>query len=116
VDVPSGVNRALDLAIELKAHGLVVLDLRGICTATDFFVLASGSSDVQVRAIAEHVVEELKVEGIRPGHVEGIRGGGWILLDYIDFVVHVLHPEARIFYQLEDLWGDAPRWDVSHES
>ena len=52
MDVPSGVNRALDLAIELKAHGLVVLDLRGICTATDFFVLASGSSDVQVRAIA----------------------------------------------------------------
>ena len=116
MDVPSGVSRALDLAIELKAHGLVVLDLRGICTATDFFVLASGSSDVQVRAIAEHVVEKLKVEGIRPGHVEGMRGGAWILLDYIDFVVHVLLPEARIFYQLEDLWGDAPRWDVSHES
>jgi len=116
VDVPSGVNRVLDLALELKAHGLVVLDLRGICTATDFFVLASGTSDVQVRAIAEHVVEKLKVEGIRPGHVEGIRGGRWILLDYIDFVVHVLRPEARIFYQLEDLWGDAPRWDVSHES
>ena len=116
MEVPSGVNRALDLALELKAHGLVVLDLRGICTATDFFVLASGASDVQVRAIAEHVVEELKVEGIRPGHVEGIRGGHWILLDYIDFVVHVLHPEARIFYQLEDLWGDAPRWDISDES
>jgi ribosome-associated protein len=116
VDVPSGVNRVLDLALELKAHGLVVLDLRGICTATDFFVLASGTSDVQVRAIAEHVVEKLKVEGIRPGHVEGIRGGRWILLDYIDFVVHILRPEARIFYQLEDLWGDAPRWDVSHES
>ncbi|HIF56414.1 MAG TPA: ribosome silencing factor [Gemmatimonadetes bacterium] len=116
MDVPSGVNRVLDLALELKAHGLVVLDLRGICTATDFFVLASGTSDVQVRAIAEHVVEKLKVEGIRPGHVEGIRGGRWILLDYIDFVVHVLRPEARIFYQLEDLWGDAPRWDVSHES
>jgi len=48
--------------------------------------------------------------------VEGMRGGAWILLDYIDFVVHVLLPEARIFYQLEDLWGDAPRWDVSHES
>jgi len=116
VSFPNGVHRALDLARELKAHGLVVLDLRGISTATDFFVLASGASDVQVRAIAEHVVEELKVEGIRPGHVEGIRGGRWILIDYIDFVVHVLHPEARTFYQLEDLWGDAPRWDVSHES
>ena len=116
MDFPTDVTRALDLALELKAHELIVLDLRGISTATDFFVLVSGTSDVQVRAIAEHVVGELKVEGVRPGHIEGIRGGRWVLLDYIDFVVHVLHPEARIFYQLEDLWGDAPRWDVSNES
>ena len=116
MDFPTDVTRALDLALELKAHELVVLDLRGISTATDFFVLVSGTSDVQVRAIAEHVVDELKAEGVRPGHIEGIRGGRWVLLDYIDFIVHVLHPEARIFYQLEDLWGDAPRWDVSNES
>ena len=116
MDFPTDVTRALDLALELKAHELVVLDLRGISTATDFFVLVSGTSDVQVRAIAEHEVDELKVEGVRPGHIVGIRGGRWVLLDYIDFVVHVLHPEARIFYQLEDLWGDAPRWDVSNES
>jgi ribosome-associated protein len=94
----------------------VVIDLRGISTATDFFVLASGNSDVQVRAIAEHVVDELKLQGARPGHVEGMQGGRWVLLDYINFVVHVFHPEARTFYQLEDLWGDAPRWDVSPES
>ena len=113
---PSEVTRTLDLVLELKAHALVVIDLRGISTATDFFVLASGNSDVQVRAIAEHVVEELKLQGARPGHVEGMQGGRWVLLDYINFVVHVFHPEARTFYQLEDLWGDAPRWDSSPES
>ena len=113
---PSEVTRTLDLVLELKAHALVVLDLRGISTATDFFVLASGNSDVQVRAIAEHVVDKLKLQGARPGHVEGMQGGHWVLLDYINFVVHVFHPEARTFYQLEDLWGDAPRWDVSPES
>jgi len=116
VGFPSDVTRALDLISELKGHEPLVLDLRGISTATDFFVLASGNSDVHVRAIAEHVVEELKREGVRPGHIEGIQGGHWVLLDYIDFVVHVLHPEARIFYQLEDLWGDAPRVDISAES
>ncbi len=116
MDFPNDVSRVLDFISELKAHEPVVLDLRGISTATDFFVLASGNSDVHVRAIAEHVVEELKREGVRPGHIEGIQGGHWVLLDYIDFVVHVLHPEARIFYQLEGLWEDAPRLDISSES
>jgi ribosome-associated protein len=108
--LPAVVLRVAELARELKAHDVLVLDLRGISTATDFFVLASGRSDVQVKAIAEHVVEELRAEGHRPGHVEGLQGGRWVLLDYIDFVVHVFHPQARGFYQLENLWGDAPRW------
>ena len=112
---PGDVTRATDLALERKAHDVIVLDLRGICTATDFFVVATGNSDVQVKAIAEHVVDELKTEGSRPDHVEGLRGGRWVLLDYIDFVVHVFHPQARDFYQLENLWGDAPRWDASPE-
>ncbi len=110
-DLPTTVHRAAELALELKAQDVVVLDLRGISSATDFFVLASGTSDVQVRAVAEHITEELKKDGSRPDHVEGLRGGRWVLLDYIDFVVHVFHPQAREFYQLETLWGDAPRWD-----
>ncbi|HAY76932.1 MAG TPA: ribosome silencing factor, partial [Gemmatimonadetes bacterium] len=64
------------------------------------------------KAIAEHVRDELKKESVRPEHVEGLRGGRWVLMDYVDFVVHVFHPQAREFYQLERLWGDAPRWDV----
>jgi len=109
-DVPQEIRRAAELAHELKARDVIGLDLRGISSATDYFLIASGRSDVQVRAIAEHVVEELKSEGVRPMHVEGLQGGRWVLLDYIDFVVHVFHPHARDFYQLESLWGDAPRW------
>lgn len=114
-ELPQAVRRAAELARELKARDVVGLDLRGISSATDFFLLASGRSDVQVRAIAEHVVEELKKEGVRAEHVEGLQGGRWVLVDYIDFVVHVFHPQARDFYQLESLWGDAPRWASKDE-
>lgn len=100
------------LTLERKALDVAVLDLKGISSATDYFVIATGNSDVQVKAIADHVVDELKKDGVRPQHVEGMSGGRWVLIDYIDFVVHVFHPQARSFYQLENLWGDAPRWDV----
>lgn len=108
-DLPAEVRRAGEAALERKALGVLALDLRGISTATDVFVVASGTSDIQVRAIAEHVVEELKKDGARPNHVEGMEGGRWVLLDYIDFVIHVFHQQARDFYQLETLWGDAPQ-------
>ena len=114
-DVPETVQRAAGLALELKAHDVAVLDLRGISSATDHFLLASGTSDVQVKAIADHITEELKKEGVRPAHVEGRQTGRWVLLDYIDLVVHVFHPQAREFYQLENLWGDAPRWAPAEE-
>ncbi len=108
LDLPADLARAIDLAQERKGRDLLLLDLRQISDATDFFLLVTGSSDLHVRAIAEHILEELRKEGVRPGHVEGMRGGRWVLLDYIDFVVHVFHPGARDFYQLERLWGDAP--------
>jgi ribosome-associated protein len=111
-ELPAEVARAAELAMERKAKEMVALDLRGISSATDYFLLGSGTSDVQVRSIAEHVIEQLKKEGVRPGHVEGLEGGRWVLIDYIDFVVHVFHPEARSFYQLEGLWGDARRIDL----
>jgi ribosome-associated protein len=114
-ELPAQVARAAELAMERKAAELVVLDLRGISSATDFFLLGSGSSDTQVRSIAEHIMDELRKEGVRPGHVEGLGGGHWVLIDYIDFVVHVFHPQARSFYQLEGLWGDAPRRDLEDD-
>lgn len=114
-EVPGPVARVVDLAHERKAYDVVALDLRGISSATDYFVVASGNSDVQVKAIAEHISEEMRGEAGKPSHVEGLQGGRWVLLDYIDFVVHVFHPHAREFYQLENLWGDAPRWEVGDD-
>jgi ribosome-associated protein len=111
-EIPALVARVAELAHERKAYDVVALDLRGISSATDFFVVASGNSDVQVKAIAEHISEELRGEGTRASHVEGLKGGRWVLLDFIDVVVHVFHPQAREFYQLETLWGDAPRWEA----
>jgi ribosome-associated protein len=106
--LPGDLSRAVALAADRKGGDLVVLDLRGISDATDYFFLVTGTSDMHVRAIADHVVEELKKDGVRPSHVEGLRSGRWVLIDYIDFVIHVFHPAAREFYQLERLWGDAP--------
>lgn len=109
--VTEAVERAAEVALELKATDVVSLDLASIWGATDYFLLASGRSDVQVKAIAENIVDRLKKEEIRPEHIEGLRGGRWVLIDYIDFIVHVFHEEVRQFYQLEVLWGDAPRLD-----
>ncbi|MDX1568526.1 MAG: ribosome silencing factor [Longimicrobiales bacterium] len=110
-DLPADVERVVELARERKARDITVLDLKGISSATDHFVICSGTSDIQVRSIAEHLIEALKKEGIRADHVEGLDRARWVLLDYIDFVVHVFHPSAREFYQLENLWGDARRMD-----
>ena len=107
-DLPEEVVQAAESALDRKAENVLALGLRGISTATDYFVLATGNSDIQVRAIAEHIIEELGRSGVRPLHVEGLDRARWVLMDFVDFVVHVLHPLAREFYQLELLWGDAP--------
>lgn len=106
-EVTSEVRRAVRYARERKGIDITVLDLRHVSTATDFFVIASGRSDIQVRAIAEHILDSAKRDGNRPDHVEGLKEGRWVLLDYIDHVVHVFHPAVRDFYRLEALWGDA---------
>jgi ribosome-associated protein len=108
LDLPPEVARAADLLFDRKAVDVTLLDLRGISSATDYFLVATGTSDTHVSAISDHVVEELRTMGTRPLNVEGSRGGRWTLIDYFSFVVHVFHPAAREFYQLERLWGDAP--------
>ena len=90
----------------------VVLDMRALVDYTDYFLILSGESNVQVRAIADAVEEDLEKAGIAPWHVEGREDGRWVLLDYSDLVVHVFLEEAREFYDLERLWGDAPRVEI----
>ena len=104
--VPAAL-RAAALCLDLKANDVVVLNLKGLTDMTDCFVIASGTSDTHVRSLGEHVLEEMKKEGQRANHVEGLQQGRWVLLDYVDFVVHLFHPTLRSFYQLERLWGDA---------
>jgi len=100
-------QRAAQICQDNKANDIVVLNLQPVTDMTDFFVVASGTSDTHVRSVAEKVIEELKKEGTSVHHVEGLQQGRWVLLDYVDFVVHLFHPTLRQFYQLERLWGDA---------
>jgi ribosome-associated protein len=111
--LPESLGVALDAIEDLKGVRVVVLDLRGLTDATDFFVIASGTSDAHVRGIAESVLEKLNRRGFRAHHIEGLPGGRWVLLDFVDFVVHLFHPETRSFYQLERLWSDAPELLIS---
>jgi ribosome-associated protein len=95
-------------ALDKRASDVVILDLREFTNVTDFFVLCSGSADIHVKAIAERVREALAEEGQKPWHVEGMAYGTWVLLDYVDVVVHIFLEKKREFYDLERLWGDAP--------
>jgi len=101
-------QKAGEYATEKKAHDVRILDLRKLTSITDYFVICSGDADVQVKAIADNIIDNLRDEDINVWNVEGYEGGRWILLDFVDVVVHVFHDEARQFYGLERLWGDAP--------
>jgi ribosome-associated protein len=108
--LPSQVLQAVRAAEEKQARDLVVLDLREVAGFTDFFIICSGQSARQVKAIADAVEETLrKATATKPNHVEGYERADWVLLDYFDFIVHIFNPETRLFYALERLWGSAER-------
>lgn len=109
------VRRALHAAAEKKALDPTVLDLRGISSFTDFFVIFTGANRRQVQAISDEIVEQLKRHGSPAARVEGYQNAEWILVDYGDFVIHVFDEKARRFYDLERLWREAGRLDVSSE-
>ncbi len=98
-------------AIEKKATDLVLLDMRGVSSYTDYFLICSGKSDRQVQAIALRVAEVLEEQGNKPLGLEGTSEGKWVLIDYGDLVIHVFLEPIRRFYDLEGLWIDAPRID-----
>ena len=111
--LPAQVDLAVAAAESKQAVNLVVLDLRKTAGFTDFFVIASGNNSRQVRAIADAVMESLARKGAKPAYVEGYDQSDWILLDYFDFIVHVFGPERRVFYDLERLWGNADRIEIT---
>ena len=100
-------RRAAHAARSKQAHDLVALDLRDLDGVADYFLICSGGSEVQVKAVAEAVEEKLREAGARPWHVEGLEGRRWVLLDYVEMVVHVFHEKTREYYMLDRLWGDA---------
>ena len=109
-------ERIAEIASDKKAMDIRVIDLRGIVSYTDFFVIASGNTERQAKAIHDAIHEELKIERdddrLLPRRTEGAREARWILLDYWDVVVHIFTPEAREYYRLENLWGEAPARSV----
>ena len=107
------MRRALHAAAEKKAIDPTVLDLRGISTFTDFFLIVTGANRRQVQAISDEIVEHLKRHGSPAARVEGYQNAEWVLIDYGDFVVHVFDDKARRFYDLERLWREARRRDLS---
>jgi ribosome-associated protein len=110
------VARVVRAALDKKATNVVVLDLRKTPAFTDFFVLCSGQSARQVKAIADAVEEAMKAARIRPAHIEGYDRADWVLMDYFNFIVHIFSPQTREFYSLERLWGDAERIEIAEES
>ena len=106
-------DRIATIASDKLAHEIRVFDLRGIVSYTDFFVICSGNTERQTKAIHDGIHDELKHEfRLVPRRVEGLVESRWILMDYLDCVVHVFTPDARSFYRLEQLWGDAPSRSV----
>ncbi|HWX73719.1 MAG TPA: ribosome silencing factor [Solirubrobacteraceae bacterium] len=106
---PALVAEIARLAADKKASDVVELDLRGVLDYTDYFLICSGNTNRQTKAIHDGILEGLKREhNTLPRRVEGATRASWILMDYLDVVVHIFTPEMRAYYRLEDLWGEAP--------
>jgi ribosome-associated protein len=111
------MNEALKIAVnaadDKKAHDLVILDITKITSFANYFLLCTGDSSRQMQAIADEIEKKLKAFGLRPAHVEGYRNSEWILMDYMDMVVHIFSKNARIYYDLERLWRDGKKLDAN---
>jgi len=105
-------NNISELIFNKKGYDVRILDLRDIVSFADYFIICSADSDTQVKAIADEIDKSLKDEGLKCWHKEGYRALSWVLLDYVDVVVHIFKKEIREFYNLERLWGDAPIIEV----
>ena len=102
------VRHAARVALDKRALDLVVLDVQGVSGIADYFLVCSGGSATHIQTIADAIRDELRSQGVRPRHTEGVPESGWVLLDYGTVLVHVFLEDTRVYYALERLWGDAP--------
>tara|TARA_B110000014_G_C20085672_1_gene567776 strand:+ start:455 stop:841 length:387 start_codon:yes stop_codon:yes gene_type:complete len=114
--LPDMISEAVNAALEKKGQDLVVLNLSTSGAFTDYFVVCSGQTGRQVRAIVDGILKMLRENGTRPSHVEGYDNGEWVLIDCFDFIVHVFTKETRLFYDLDRLWGNAARMEFSNSN
>jgi len=110
------VLEAVEAAREKKAEHIVVLELKEVAGFTDYFLICSGASSRQIQAISDEIERRLARHGLRPAHIEGYNHAEWVLMDYLDFVVHVFSEQSRLFYDLERLWKTARRMPLGAES
>ncbi len=110
------LREAIRAAQDRKALDMSVLDLQGVCSFTDFFLICTGTSTRHMQAISDGVLEQLQRAGVSPAHLEGNSQAEWILMDYLNFVVHIFSERARQFYDLERLWRSAPRLSLPEDN
>jgi ribosome-associated protein len=105
-------RQAASLAADTRCHGVVLLDVSTLSPITDYFVIATGTSGRQMRAVADQLIDAGKEVGYKAAHVDGYDSAAWILVDFVDVVVHVFSQDARHYYDLENLWGDARKIEL----
>ncbi len=114
------LDQVAQLIYDKKGFNILVLDVQGLCSMTDFFILAEGNVDRHVKALSHAIIDEFRKQGREPLHIEGQQEGEWVVLDYSDFVIHLFTPELRTKYFLEELWSKGQivdvKIDVSHVS
>jgi ribosome-associated protein len=105
-------RRVAEIADDKQAVEIVALDMRGLVSYTDFLVICTARNERQAKGIHDEVYANLKADGLLPDHVEGEREASWVLMDYLDCILHVFVPDERDYYRLETLWGEAPRLEL----
>lgn len=116
IEILPQIEAIINAAFEKKAQDVVLIDLREVSNFFNYFIIMSGSTREHVKIIAHHITNKLEEIGFIPDHIEGLETSRWVLLDYNDLVVHIFIPEARTYYSLETLWGDAPSWKYEDEN
>lgn len=109
-------EKIAQLMLDKKAEDVEILDLQQLTPISDYFIICSASSDTQVKAISDHIIKEMGSLGEKPWHNEGYKNLSWVLIDFVDIVAHIFIKESRKFYNLEGLWGDAPKTLVKDEA